>query len=365
MELNGIDLDNLTPDDLSAFPSTTEGRVLQLDGDVVLYHSTYQEDYTLPEAIDTFFSLCDYKRRMSGSQYVNIHLTAGNKGGRFDIATVKEYQIDRRKSKERNPPPPLLGELRSYILTVPDPPDCCIKVHEEQEADDGMTQGNYIAIQNGTPELSVIMSIDKDLWMCSGWHCDWESMELTYVENFGSIYLDRSGSTPKIRGKGTSFFWAQLLMGDGADSIPGLPKLGVPLLNEVDPTKKVTKDLEIINTHTEDSAKYKPAMKRLESRKPKSCGTITAWKILENCKSDHEALQLCIQAYNSYYNFEEYTTWDGKVIQSDCLAMSMLLEQARLLWMRREISEDVTVFFKDVVEGRLWMKIPTEISKES
>jgi hypothetical protein len=363
--IGGIDVDALTPTDGHAFPdSIVQGRVLQLDGDVLIYQCGYDDTKSLRSCINRYFEAVEFRRKMTGSSHVNIHMTYGDKGGRYNTATVKEYQGTRRKNREKVIPPVNLKPLKDHICTVALPTETyTVWVHEHQEADDGMAQGNFAAIKEGCPELSVIMSIDKDLCMCSGWHCDWDSFEMTLVDGYGSIHLDRSTSTVKVKGFGTSFFWAQLLMGDTADDIPGLPKLGGDLLHSVDPTKKVTADLEILATHNWDSIKYKAAKKRLAGRKPKSCGAVMAYNILKDCRDDRAAMQLVVEAYISCYENKDfrgrsyphkYDSWQGMPIERQ--PVEMLLEQAELLWMRRVEDESPKAFFKDVQEGLLWTK---------
>jgi len=351
MIIGGIDTDLLTASSLHSFPGEIPGRVLQLDGDVLVYQCGYNNEDSLKTCIDNYFSALEYRRRMTRSSHVNVHLTGNNKGGRFDIAKVKQYQVDRNKNK---PEYVNLRPLKDYLCSCSSDGTFTVILHEDQEADDGMAQGNFAAIQAGTPNLSVIMSIDKDLRMCSGFHCNWENFDYNEVSGYGSIYLDETGSTKKVKGFGTAFFWAQLIMGDTADSIPGLPALAGDLLNVVDPTAKVAEDLIIISEHTADSAKYKAARKRLDARKPKACGPVLTYNLLKDCKNDYEAMRTCVLAYRSYYGNEEFTfsTWDGYDIKGT--SAIMLREQAELLWMRRVQGENVQAFFKDVIQGRDW-----------
>ena len=208
MLVNGIELDELTDSSCSAFPSEVEGRVLQLDGDAACYKVTYNEDEDMDTVIQNFWSTVEYRRRMSGSEFVNIHLTGHDKGGRYRTATVKKYQGNRDgKVKPIN-----LIKLREYLESSTAVPPNNIVLHQNQEADDGMTQANYQALCNDQGNLSIIMSEDKDLTMASGLHCDWNTFKIVNVQGYGSIYLDDTKSTKKIKGYGTSFFWSQLLV---------------------------------------------------------------------------------------------------------------------------------------------------------
>ena len=317
---NGVDLAALEPDLCVAFPSVVEGRVLQLDGDAACYKVTYNPDEHLRTCIDNFWSMIDYRRQMAGCEYINIHLTGHNKGGRSEIATVKKYQGNRDgKVKPQN-----LIDLREYLVSLPPAPQRIV-YHEDQEADDGMCQENHTAILAGNRNLSIIMSEDKDLTMCQGLRCDWNTFEIIDVNGYGKIWLDETGSTTKLKGYGSAFFWAQLLMGDSADNIPGCELIGAEILE-----------------------KYDPLIKPNPKRKPKKCGAVLAYNILKDVTSDMQALLLVIECYRSYYgNDYKYTAWNGLEIQRQ--SIEMLYEQAQLLWMRRVQNESPRAFFKEIM----------------
>lgn len=332
MIIGGVNVDELEagiPETM--LPTVVAGRVLQLDGDCLAYECGYNDEAPFNQCTANFKAALASRMAMAGADHCIIHLTGGDKGGRFDIALVKEYQANR---KDKAKPIHLAG-LKAWCEEQYPIKDGalvqCIN-HTKQEADDGMAQGQFKAIMNGTPELSIIHSMDKDLGMCSGLHMDWYTYIHETVDGFGEIYLDESGSSKKIKGKGTSFFWAQLLMGDTADNIPGLPKLGMPVLDEVDPLKKPRKD----------------------DANPKLCGAVMAWKILKDVKDDLTAFTTVVRAYQSYYGAGafEFTDWRGRKYK--LTNGHMLLEQARLLWMRRVVDECPSVFFNQVVHGLTW-----------
>ena len=144
--------------------------------------------------------------------------------------------------------------------------------------------------------------------MVGGMHLSADASEITQSTwGYGETFLDRSKSAPKISGKGTSFFWHQLLQGDSVDGIPGLPKL--------------------------------------PSGKP--CGAVGVTNYLKEATNDKEALALVYRAYFELYgNSYSFTAWTG--LKYAVSASDMLLEQARLLWMRRERGQDVLDFLKEV-----------------
>lgn len=330
MEINGVNLDNLDAvAPASLVPDVVQGRELQLDGDMLVYECSGYDDEPFNMCVANFKAALQSRMAVAAAEFCTIHLTGGNKGGRFEIAQVKEYQGN-RKDKVK---PAHLPALRAWVMDTYINHDYKAQavMHEDQEADDGIAQAQYDAIKKGNTNLSIIMSADKDLTMCSGLHCDWNSYQIHEVTDFGSIYLDDSGSSKKIRGFGTSFFWAQLLMGDTADAIPGLPLVGMPLLDEVAPISK--------------------------PRKPgatKQVGAVMAMSILDGCVTDLQCMKRVIEAYQSYYGTGvfNFTTWRGDTIQ--VTSGHMVLEQAKLLWMRRTKDECPSVFFKQVVQGKGW-----------
>ena len=108
-----------------------------------------------------------------------------------------------------------------------------------------------------SPEKYVCCTRDKDLRQIPGWHFGWElgnqpQFGPFLVEGFGHIELD---AKKKIRGWGEKFFYAQLLMGDRVDTIPGIEGMG----------------------------------------------DVGAFKIISPCQDSNEALKACIEAYKASY----------------------------------------------------------------
>lgn len=347
-EINGIDVGSLSIDLPLDLPPMVKGRELQVDADQLCYLAGCFDDEPFDVAKRNFASQLGSWMLMSGAETYNLHLTGDDKGGRYEIATVKEYQAN-RKGKER---PKHLAALRAYVQENYEN----VVYHENQEADDGMAQGNYSAILAGTPDLSVICSGDKDLRMCSGWHLNQQTGELVEVHGYGSIDLVE-GKPKKIVGYGTAFFWAQLLMGDAADNIPGLPAIGPGTMVKYPEfhTKALIKLLDACE-HT-DTAKSDVAAAKIDALKHKSCGAVAAYNILKDCTSDMEAMQNVIQAYRHHYGIDvfKYKTHTGEEVETT--AGAMLVEQAQLLWMRRVVDENPITFFNQVKDGGAWYDI--------
>ena len=280
---------------------------LQLDADFACYQAANIEQ-SIKENCSRLHSIINYERKLAGAGVVNVHTTLGLKGGRTEIATVKPYQDDRKK--HRDPARKArVDELRSYLSTYetertkPFP-------WTLQEADDGMIQTQNKRVAEFGIDSSIIRSDDKDLWMGMGKHIK-SSGEIYIVDGYGSTRYEEVGNKePKLVGKGTSWFWHQMLMGDGADTIPGLPKINVALANEFFPTKK-----------------------RNPKRKPLLCGEGKAYEIMKSANDDASACRLVREFYHGYY--------EGN-------ADEMFIEQAFLLWMRRDTSlNDVLKFLRE------------------
>lgn len=153
--------------------------------------------------------------------------------------------------------------------------DC--KIAKGMEADDLMSVDQNI----GLPECeTVICSRDKDLRITPGKHYSWAcgvkpAIPLYTVDKLGWLEEPVKG---KLFGAGLKFFYAQTIMGDTVDNIPGIPGKG-------------------------------PAF---------------AYKLLNECETESQMLDRVLDAY------EKYTTdWD-----------SYFDEQASLLWIIQELDKD-------------------------
>lgn len=291
-----------------AFPEVVKGRVAHIDGDFICYYSTCHEDEDWETMIRSAMAQIEKLRRMAGAESVCVHLTSkySDKGKRGEFAIQKEYQGNRKgKPKPKN-----LERMRLY-LAEHHADGYESRYWTNQEADDGMCQAAWAAVQTGKPQLAVIVSPDKDLRQCQGWHMDWNTGEMQEVSGYGYIELDRSKSAAKLVGCGTAFFWAQMLMGDPADNIQGLPKLTAEFLS-------VLKDQDVT--------------------KDKSCGPVAAYEVLKDCKSDEEACELVTMAYKAYGKKHGFKDYEDEA--SFVPWRAAMFSEALLLWMRRTPSEE-------------------------
>lgn len=132
---------------------------------------------------------------------------------RYEVAKTKPY-----KGTRKNPKPFHFYNIWLYLINNYD----YIISQGGLEADDELC-----IYQTQSEEETIICSRDKDLRICPGWHYSWKvngQMEFPPVktDELGWININKG----KVSGYGKLFFYAQMLMGDAADNIPGLPKAG-------------------------------------------------------------------------------------------------------------------------------------------
>ena len=209
-------------------PATTGGdsNVLLYDGDGACYiHSAGVKNIEtcyrrLEKDILTMMYLtnCDTAR---------VHLTPKgcHKNGRHLLLGVKGYQDNRGSAKK----PELLEPLRDTAAHhFRDHPTIKIIPQYEIEADDGLIIDAY-SMKN-----SVLISPDKDLNLNPFKDYvveDGVFRKLPDGDTFGWLgrkeWLTPSGrKSSKMVGKGVKFFLGQCLMGDTADNVKGILKLG-------------------------------------------------------------------------------------------------------------------------------------------
>lgn len=277
------------------------GRVVQYDADFACYEVANLEE-TTAQSFKRLLRHIDFKRRMAGAEHANAHITLGLKSGRDTMATVKPYQ------ENRDPDAPIKVRVRElrHLLANHKPPTVPTLGHPQpvyslfHEADDMMVRYQHARIKTHGVGSSVIMSGDKDLWMGQGWHCDPKTGQMHLVNGYGHTeYREVGNIKPKLVGEGRSWFWHQMIMGDGADNIPGLEKISNSMLD-----------------------KYTP----LKSRKPRKkgaglCGEGKAVIVLDGVTTDSEAARRVWQLYSRYYGDT---------------AKERFVEQAYLLWMQRD-----------------------------
>ena len=239
------------------------GRRVHIDADMLAYQCGGDEDTDVATSRRILKSKIDLFKDAAGAEGVLLHMTASGstKGHRALIAYTKPYQGQRKGHRPKN-----WQYLRDYMAEGLAGP---IKQWFDREADDG-----FGFISMNCP-LDVIATRDKDMRMLPGWHLNWDTYKLIKVEP-GQFALEAGGKL-----YGHKWFWTQMLWGDAADNIPGLPK------------------------HPDF---------------PRGVGEVAASKLLAFADDDESAALAVAQAYKAHYGAE----WAER-----------FCEQASLLWIRR------------------------------
>jgi len=252
-------------------------RLLHVDGDFLAYWVGVIDDPGTGRAVAV--NKIVKSLQLSRSERAVVHMTdeASSKADRRIIAEVLPYQANRKGGSK----PVNWQAMRDFLNNIQHE-QIAAKNWSTREADDGMAWAAYRK-SDACPD--VIMSKDKDMRMLPGLHLNWDTFELTTVP-FGAY--DVVGNDGKQYG--LKWFWLQMLHGDKADNIPGLPKY--------------------IN------AKGKPAL----------CGEATAGKLLDDARDSGAARDIVAQHYENYYGDE----WRLRMV-----------EQALLLWLRTDRAASV------------------------
>lgn len=338
---------NETTEYVHNYPDMVSGREVQVDADILCYDATYDHTKSFDECVSTFKNQLEHLRKKAAAQTANIYVTpkGSDKGGRYRIATVKEYQANRYG----RPKPEHLERLRNWVIIHMN------AKHSDEEADDMMTQRHHEVTRDKGKDFSVICSNDKDLRMNPYWHLDWTTQELVYTDEFGKLWYDEGRK--KVLGYGMKFFWLQLLMGDTADNIPGLPMLHKTLVKEHFPTKAVRAATERLETGVTSTGKkctedqLSRARITLDNVQPKKVGEKTSYEYLSDCTNNKECFIKVFTAYfHWYHNNPKYTPWNMDT-EVETTPLDMLIEQGRLLWMRRFYKEDFKDVIKEITNG--------------
>lgn len=290
-------------------PEQVDGRIVLIDGDMIAYYAAapFEED-DYPIAVNI-----EIDRRINkivqdtGSEFYAVFLT-GLTNFRDDIATFKQYKGNRYNAdgSRRTERPKHFYAARSHMRRSHK-----AEWSKGEEADDSISIAANMYRRNGADV--VIASGDKDLKINTGKHFCIITGEFT--ENFGKGHIEAVesavGSAFDVSGAGLMFFFYQLIAGDYADNIPGLPKLG------------------------EQTAK-RYGLRRGGAGKKAAFTMLGERTLLEQC-----AFTRVVAAYWDYFNTHgDYTHW--KTGEQMPGYYSYLVEQMQLLWMRQEKNQMIT-----------------------
>lgn len=183
------------------------GRLLLADGDGLCYYCAGDDETSPGEARSRLLEKLAAAKRASGSDRVLVLLTGrgSHKGYRYAVARAKPYQGQRENARR----PKNWQYLREFLEQYEGE---LFEVEETQIAEADDLFARYASVH---PDC-VIYTQDKDMRMVPGWHLNW----LTHIMfKLGKEF--RVEADDKVWGR--SWFWSQMLHGDTADNIPGLP----------------------------------------------------------------------------------------------------------------------------------------------
>lgn len=182
------------------------------------------------------------------------------------------------KDREDSVRPLLLKDLKNYLREYKD----AIWI-DGMETDDMISIRMYEGFQEGKKVIGI--SSDKDQLMTDGWLLAPDKMEEPFlIDGYGGLFIDESVKGGKVKGYGRKWlYWQCGLMGDSVDT-------------------------------------YCPrdVYKQLHGKKP-TFGEKTAYKLLEPCTDDREALTVVCNQYKKWYGEGDftYTDWKGNTIESN------------------------------------------------
>lgn len=211
------------PMPMTNVPAPEEGLVVHVDGDYCAYYCAGNDDTHPGQARRNFLERLESIKHVSGATKVIVHLTdrASRKGERYLVATVKPYQGQRNSGRK----PRNWEVLREYMETY-DGDKFTVKNWLTREADDGIAYVAHNAALAG--KLAVIATADKDMRMLPGRHVVWDTLQTVDVP-FNAFEV----IGPKGKLYGHKWFWSQMIQGDSADNIPGIPGRGEAYVPQV------------------------------------------------------------------------------------------------------------------------------------
>lgn len=262
-------------------PPVNKNLTLHVDGDYLAYFCSGNDECEPGQARRNVLNKLEAGRAIVGASKIVVHLTmsGSHKGYRYLVATVKPYQ-DQRSGSRR---PKNWEFLRNFLETYQGDV-FSVKLWKDREADDGIAFVSHNVVRLYKQPVAAIYTADKDMRMLPGLHVDWNTYQVCEVP-FGAYDVKRAPDGLQF---GYKWFWLQMLQGDNADNIPGLPLyLG------------------------------------------KRVGPVTAEKALAQADSHIEAFNVVSRMYASTYGEE----WQDRFV-----------EQAALLWLRTDTHASVRDF---------------------
>lgn len=173
-----------------------------LDGDILLYRICYgsiNEDDFYVVLTNLYNNLVTILANTNTVYYIGCLQGKGN--FRNELAFTKSYKGNRKKEKPR-----WFYELREYMIDKLG----FVEIN-------GMEVDDALSIMQRKMPSTIICSIDKDLLQIPGLHYSLTSEQITEI--------DKDNSETNL--------WLQVLTGDTADNIGGIPGIGPKKANKI------------------------------------------------------------------------------------------------------------------------------------
>ncbi|APD18172.1 hypothetical protein [Vibrio phage JSF7] len=282
-------------------PEATGIRTFHLDADAAVYHVCHPE-LPLERNFKELLYYISTMRKLVQADYVLTYTTMKLKGGRSELAYYGAYQSKRNAHKMEDPArAQRVRDLRSMLQFYSDAV-VYARPNWYFEADEVIGATHMAMLQStGDYYCSVIGTSDKDLNMYPGIIMDLRKQTFTHLpmdNQFGWVEYGGKSKTKKLVGRGTKFFWAQMLSGDTVDTVEGLPFITPQMLNKYMPLKSKSNGV----------------------REQQACGDGKAVELLSRCNSDAACFRVVSELYASYFRGD----WPF-----------FFFEMAFILWMRR------------------------------
>lgn len=217
-------------------------RTLLVDGDGLCYYCAGNDDTDIGTARRNLIDKVKRAAELVGAGQIKILVTGAgsHKGHRYAIARAKPYQGQRAGSRRPKNWQGLRDLLDSGLLRGG---SWQVETTYTAEADDLFGFYAY-----NDPDNTVILTQDKDMRMLPGTHLDWVTNRVHVVEHGLAavrqehIMYNRTVVDSVFNEKqyGLKWFWLQMLHGDTADNIPGLPKYMPDFTDKLKPVGEVT-----------------------------------------------------------------------------------------------------------------------------
>jgi hypothetical protein len=199
-----------------------------IDGDILRYEIGFAAETGWKAVTDGREDVppWDYVQEMVDTRIANIKALCKADEHRIYLTRGKTFRYEIAKSKPykgtRVPHYPWHFDNLTAYLEHAHPSSIVTGI----EADDAM------ALDHIEREDTIICSRDKDLMQVPGWHYSWElgnqpSFGPILIEDPGELWWSGDqGKSRKLLGTGVKWFYAQMIMGDRDDNIPGIPGAG-------------------------------------------------------------------------------------------------------------------------------------------